>query len=186
MRVHEAERDAVRRAMGMFAAGVTIITTRDHDLAPVGMTATAFTAVSHDPPSLLVCLNRDNRTRAHMEDSGRFGVNLLRSDATAESDHCATQGANKVLPADWLHSGRGWESPSLRAAIAFFDCTVDEVIEVGTHVVVIGAIQSVGLPAVRDASEPLMHYRGRYRRLAAPTSFAPALPLPVVLEELLS
>ncbi len=46
----------LRRALGAFATGVTIVTTADEAGSPWGFTANSFTSVSLDPPLLLVCL----------------------------------------------------------------------------------------------------------------------------------
>src|SRR5680860_890301 len=118
------ERDPVRRALGSFAAGVTVITAADEADAPVGMTATAFTAVSFSPPSVLVCLELAGRTQSLVRSRGRYGVNLLGADAQTVSDFCAAPGRDKGLPREWVEPDPRWESPCLNTAIAFFDCRV--------------------------------------------------------------
>ncbi|MDB5940341.1 MAG: flavin reductase [Polaromonas sp.] len=177
------ERDPVRRAMGSFAAGVTVITTRDESGAPLGMTATAFTAVSFDPASVLVCLSLSARTHRLIRDAGQYGVNLLGADSQSVSDYCAKPGQDKVLPSSWLDSSDRWNSPCLRAAHAFFDCDVRETVETGTHVIVIGQVRAVGISPLRDATGPLLHYRGSYRRLAPLLPGTTPDPLPIVFQD---
>jgi flavin reductase (DIM6/NTAB) family NADH-FMN oxidoreductase RutF len=182
MQKYSAERDTARRALGALAAGVTVITTRDEERRPIGMTATAFTGVSHEPPSLLVCLNKQNRTRDHLQRNSRFGVNLLASDAVHQSDYFAAPGGSKEVPPEWIETELEWSSPNLCGAISFFDCIVDQVIETGTHVVVLGAVESIGLTPLRELAAPLVHYRGQYWHLFPAQRRTPSLAIPVVLE----
>lgn len=177
------DREPVRRALGSFAAGVTVITTRDESGAPVGMTATAFTSVSFDPPSVLICLSLSARTHRHIRSAGHFGVNLLGTDSQDISDFCAVPGQDKILPDFWLDTNPQWGSPCLSGAHAFFDCDVEDVLETGTHVIVVGQVCGVGLSPLRDATGPLLHYRGAYRRLAPLLAGAAPDPLPIVFED---
>lgn len=176
------DREWVRRGIGTFAAGVTIITTRDEDGAAVGMTATAFTSVSFDPPSVLICLSRSARTQAHIRKDARYGVNLLSADAQDKSNFCAVPGQDKLLPESWLDEDPRWRTPCLTDALAFFDCTVTVAVETGTHVIIVGQIEALGLSPARDAATPLLHYRGAYRQLA-PVLPGADRPLPIVFED---
>jgi flavin reductase (DIM6/NTAB) family NADH-FMN oxidoreductase RutF len=177
------EREWVRRGIGTFAAGVTIITTRDEDGNPVGMTATAFTSVSFDPPSVLICLSRSARTQAHIRTDAKYGVNLLSADAQDKSNYCAVPGQDKLLPQSWLDEDPRWRTPCLNDALAFFDCTVTEVVETGTHVIIVGEIDALGLSPSRETATPLLHYRGAYRHLAPVLPGTARDPLPIVFED---
>src|SRR5246127_4693612 len=67
----------LREAMGLFATGVTVITSVDADGQPVGTTANAVSSLSLDPPLLLVCFDRSSRTLAAIQAHGAFVVNVL-------------------------------------------------------------------------------------------------------------
>jgi flavin reductase (DIM6/NTAB) family NADH-FMN oxidoreductase RutF len=177
------DRGHVRRALGSFAAGVTVITTRDENDAPVGMTATAFTSVSFSPASVLVCLNLSARTHAQITRRGRFGVNLLGTDGQSLSDYCAVPGQDKLLPREWLEVDARWQSPCLNGAMAFFDCHVAETVETGTHIILVGMVQAVGLSPHREFTDPLIHFRGTYRRLSPIVPGATPDPLPIVFDD---
>jgi flavin reductase (DIM6/NTAB) family NADH-FMN oxidoreductase RutF len=177
------ERDPVRRALGSFAAGVTVITTEDGAGAPVGMTATAFTAVSFSPPSVLVCMQLAGRTQDLVRSGGRYGVNLLGTDAQNVSDYCAAVGQDKGLPHEWLEQDPRWGSPCLTTAMAFFDCRVGETVETGTHVIIVGNVEAAGLSDSRDSASPLIHFRGAYRRLSPVRRGTSPAPLPIVFED---
>jgi 3-hydroxy-9,10-secoandrosta-1,3,5(10)-triene-9,17-dione monooxygenase reductase component len=174
-----------RRALGSFASGVGIVSTIDADGAPVGMTATSFTALSFDPASVLVCVRRDSRTRDNIAAARRFAVNLLPAHAEDIALLCAVPGGSKQLPADWLRE-TPIASPVLREAISVVDCQVTDLLESGTHTIVIGVVTGVGLSSHRRASEPLIHYRGAFRHLEAihPARSVDSLPL-ISLDELI-
>jgi flavin-dependent trigonelline monooxygenase, reductase component len=179
----DPEREPVRRALGSFAAGVTVITTEDDAAAAVGMTATAFTAVSFSPPSVLVCMAIAGRTQSLIRSTGRYGVNLLGADAQNVSDFCAVPGSDKSLPSDWVEQEARWESPCLNTSMAFFDCHVADAVETGTHVIIVGDVKSVGLSHARMSTSPLIHFRGAYRRLNPIKGGSIPAPLPIVFED---
>src|ERR1700675_2856598 len=77
-----------RKAMGCFATGVTIVTL-DLDGEVHGMTANAFASVSLDPLLLLVCVDRNARTHAHLHTKKRFGVNILAENQRSISEYYA-------------------------------------------------------------------------------------------------
>src|ERR1700676_5683121 len=77
-----------REAMGCFATGVTIVTV-DLEGEVHGMTANAFASVSLDPVLLLVCVDRNARTHAHLHAKKRFGINILAGHQRQISDYYA-------------------------------------------------------------------------------------------------
>lgn len=174
-----------RRALGSFASGVGIVSTVDAEGSPVGMTATSFTALSFDPASVLVCVKRESRTRDHIALARRFAVNLLPAHAADVAMLCAVPGGSKTLPEEWLRESP-CASPVLRDAVSVVDCAVTDLLESGTHTIVIGVVTGVGLSTHRRASEPLIHYRGAFRHLEAihPARSVESLPL-ISLDELI-
>ena len=68
-----------KQGLRRWASGVTVVTTKSGD-KPHGMTVSAFSSVSADPPLVLVCANRNSRTHAVIREGGRFTVNVLASD----------------------------------------------------------------------------------------------------------
>src|SRR5258708_15200733 len=85
MSLNQAE---FRKAMGCFATGVTIITV-DLEGEVHGMTANAFASVSLDPLLVLVCVDHNTRTHAHLHAKKRFGINVLSEEQRAISDYYA-------------------------------------------------------------------------------------------------
>src|SRR5689334_25259431 len=89
------EPSELRKVMGCFATGVTIITTRDQTGKPYGLTANAVTSLSLDPPLLLICVDRKAETFPHFFDSKSFVLNILADDQEAISRRFATTGCEK-------------------------------------------------------------------------------------------
>jgi flavin reductase (DIM6/NTAB) family NADH-FMN oxidoreductase RutF len=174
------DRAGFRAALGRFASSVNVISIRDEEGVPLGMTATAFSSVSDDPLLVLICVNRDTRTYVRIARSGRFGVNMLGSTARAISDHCARPGSDKQLRAEWLSEDHGWVSPALRDALAFLDCEVDSETPAGTHAILVGRVRGIGLAAHGD---PLLYFGGRYQHIRAEVRYRRPAPLPVLGDE---
>lgn len=150
----------LKEALAAFPTGVTVITAADADDTPLGMTANAFCAVSVDPAFVLVCVNRSTRTHETLVQRKRFGVNILSEAAEHISNHCARMGSDKQLDVGWLVEGDG--SPHLKDASAFLDCAIESCHAVGTHSVIIARV----LRVVSHIREPLLYYRGAYRRFS--------------------
>src|SRR5579885_3478568 len=89
------EKNELRRVMGHFATGVTVITTRSRDGKPYGLTANAFTSVSLDPPLLLISVDKKAESYPYFEESKVFTVNILRDDQEELSRRFAVSGGNK-------------------------------------------------------------------------------------------
>src|SRR5438132_10198795 len=81
--------------MGHFATGVTVITTRDEDGSPFGLTANAVSSVSLVPPLILICVDKQADTYPYFAKSKVFIVNILSEDQERISRRFATSGIEK-------------------------------------------------------------------------------------------
>jgi flavin reductase (DIM6/NTAB) family NADH-FMN oxidoreductase RutF len=149
-----------RRALGQFASGITVVTTRDAAGRPLGLTVSAFSSVSLDPPLVLVCLDHAADANDGMRASGLFGVSILREDQEAVSRRFARSDARK-FEGIALREGRHG-MPLVPGALAHIECRVRSFHEEGDHTVWVGEV--VSLAAAPGA--PLIHQAGAYRRLA--------------------
>lgn len=153
--------DAFREAMRRVITGVTVITTL-HDGQPWGMTVSAFSPICMTPPTLLVCVNENTITAADIARGKRFGVNLLSQSQRPVSQFCSRPGENKFLD-EYLVDAKDLPPrvamPVLRDSIVTFDCRVIQMSSVGTHKVVIGAIESILAPPLLP---PLLYGQGCY------------------------
>src|SRR5512143_3780975 len=91
------DKQEFRRVLGHFAAGVTIVTTVGDDGKPYGLTATAFTSVSLEPPLVLVCVDKRSESHPHFLASGVFTVNFLTREQEEISRRFAISGGDKFV-----------------------------------------------------------------------------------------
>lgn len=150
----------LRDALGLFATGVTIVTTYDADGKPVGLTANSFTSVSLDPPLLLVCIANGARCLPCFEANDRFAVNVLQIGQQPASDRFARRGEDRFAETPWEKGEFG--SPVLTGSLTSFECKRHEMHEGGDHVILVGEVLKAQFEPRRD---PLLYFRGKYRRL---------------------
>jgi flavin reductase (DIM6/NTAB) family NADH-FMN oxidoreductase RutF len=162
----------LRAAMGRFATGVTVITTRDMSGRPFGSTANAVSSVSLQPPLVLACLREESETLGALLDRRTFAINVLHSSQTELADRFA----RPASPAAWdavAHHTVG-DIPVLEGAIATLRCDLHDIADGGDHCVVVGHVTALEPTDGADA-QPLLFYGGAYHSLeAAP----PARALP--------
>ncbi|NEV00645.1 flavin reductase family protein [Bradyrhizobium uaiense] len=154
---------AFRAAMRHFVGSVSVVTTWHGD-RPWGMTINSFTSVCADPPTILICLNRKTVTASHVQNTGRFAVNLLSQDQLHLSEICARPAADKYIDEHVLspEDASGPSSmPLLRDASVVFECRAVEQLVVGSHRIAIATIESIHVLVDRP---PLLYGQGRYMR----------------------
>jgi flavin reductase (DIM6/NTAB) family NADH-FMN oxidoreductase RutF len=146
----------LRRALGQYATGVTVVTTVDADGRWFGMTANSFTSVSLNPPLVLWAAARSSPSLAAFEESPRFAVNVLASDQHHLSRQFSASGTDKF---DGVRVLPGADLPLLEGTVARFLCRRTERVDAGDHVVFFGEIDSYEAPG----GEPLVFHSGFYR-----------------------
>jgi flavin reductase len=146
-----------RQAMRRVASTVNVITICVGG-TPMGITATAMSSISVDPPSLLVCINRTATMHGSMEDVSHFRVNVLHRD----QEEMARIFADRRHQA--LRFSEGWtvdceRPPRLVDAQASLLCRRIDHHRFGTHSIFIGQVEEV---TMRDEVAPLVYVDGRY------------------------
>lgn len=155
-----------KAALRRWASGVTIVTTCAGERA-FGMTVSAFSSVSLDPPLVLVCADKKAHTHPEIAASGVFAVNLLADDQWDLSNRFATQG-NEAVRFEGLACRRGPSgAPWLPDTLAVLDCRVVAAHDAGDHVIYVGEVLAAEFDATRD---PLVYYEAGYRLLAPKAS----------------
>jgi flavin reductase (DIM6/NTAB) family NADH-FMN oxidoreductase RutF len=162
MGVSQAE---FRKAMGSFATGVTVITV-DYESEVHGMTANAFASVSLDPMLVLVCVDHKARTHTHLHAKKRFGVNVLAENQRAVSEYYADptpdhRYAEREAGARFDRTQHG--TPVLHGALAYLECRLHTAQDAGDHTIFIAEVEDV----VVRAGDPLLYFRGEYRKIGA-------------------
>ncbi len=155
-----ADEASFRRAVGHFASGVTVATTRlgsfDH-----AMTASAFTSVSLEPPLVLVCVDKEARFRDAVLESGTWAVSVLSVSMRRAADWFATKGRPLVGQLDRYPHHRGVTGAALLdGSLAWVECRTHAVYDGGDHDIVLGAVVAATV-GDRDA-DPLLYHRSRY------------------------
>jgi flavin reductase (DIM6/NTAB) family NADH-FMN oxidoreductase RutF len=148
-----------RTALRCFAAGVTIVTTRDPDGRPTGLTASAFTSVSLAPPLVLVCVDHGATAHPSVRSHGWFAVNVLRREQESLSRRFAETGGDKFAGVAY-HEGRG-RLPILEDVLVALECRVVDTHEAGDHTIFIGRVEGVTM----GEGVPLLYFDGGYHAL---------------------
>lgn len=151
--------DAFRLAMRGVAATVNIITAVGQDSEWKGMTGTAMTSVSMEPPTCAICVNASASVCPAILGSGMFCVNVLSAD-DAELAGLFANSARRELrfaTASWSTDPHGL--PYVASAQAVISCRVVRQLEVGTHHLLVGEVLH---SAVARAAKPLVYCDGRY------------------------
>ena len=155
--VPRIEPEAMRRTLGRFTTGVTVVTTaRGGDVH--AMTANAFTSVSLDPPLVLVSVDHRTRMHALLPDTRGYGVSVLASDQERVAWHFA--GRPLRDPGD-LFEWTG-DVPFVRGAIARVGCSLHAEHEAGDHTLYLGLVEHLH----SEAGEPLLFHGGAFGRLS--------------------
>lgn len=151
--------------MAAFAAGVAIVTALDENGEPRGLTTTAVTSVSREPPLLLVCVDRASRTLPAIQHSGRFVVNFIDAAHSGVALHFSSKAEDKFAELAWRPGISG--SPVLHEhSHAWADCRIDQEIEAGDHIVLIAEITH-GAVADDSTRAPLTYFRRSFGRFVA-------------------
>jgi flavin reductase (DIM6/NTAB) family NADH-FMN oxidoreductase RutF len=149
----------LRRVMGTFATGVTVITTCDRHGTPYGLTANAVTSVSLDPPLLLICIDKKAESHPHFLDSKLFVVNILAEHQEALSRRFATSGGDKFSGIEHRPGRLG--PPVLAGTLGHVECRIVDTHDAGDHVIHLGAVEH----AEASDGRSLLFFRGKYRQL---------------------
>ena len=157
--------DDFRRGLGSFASGVTVVTTRDGEGRPAGLTASAFTSVSLVPPLILVCVAQNAQSYPALRDSKGFAVNILAGGQEGISNRFASSKGTSAEKFDGVpHSVGALGFPLLAGALAHLECSTVHAYPGGDHTIFVGQVEAVRTQA-DPAVEPLLYFRGRYGRV---------------------
>lgn len=154
-----------RRGMRQLAAAVSVVTT-EHDGQRAGMTATAVTSLTAEPPQIGVAVNRGNASYEMVAGSRRFAVNVLSHEqaeiAATFAGMTGVRGEARFnsTPASWgvLHTG----APVLEGSAASFDCELVQEVPLSSHVLMVGLVRAVRVTPVMT---PLLFMDGTWASL---------------------
>jgi flavin reductase (DIM6/NTAB) family NADH-FMN oxidoreductase RutF len=149
-------RESFFEVMASFPAGVAIVTTVDQDGVPRGLTTTAVSSVSADPPTVLVCVDLGSRTLAALRARRSFVVNLVGKGRSQLGLLFASKADDKFDAVSWRPTGSGL--PLLYDdVLAWAECSTVHDLEVGDHVILVARVEDGGV--LPEHEPPLMYYR---------------------------
>lgn len=149
-----------RETMRLLPSPVSVVTAMDEQGTPRGLTCSAVCSLSMAPPSMLICVNRKNRSLDAIRHSKGFMVNLLRAGRTEISDVFASPIPTKFENAAWHPSPASGLPLLIDDALAFVDCRLQAEIEAGSHVILVGLVRGSG--AGPPDGGPLVYWRRSY------------------------
>ena len=151
---------ALRKMRALFASGVTVVTTV-HDGQLRGVTVSAFSALSLNPPLVLICLANESESKDWLAESGVFAVNILSDEQEFLSERFAARApiVNVRFEGVPYHTA-STGSPILAEALAWYDCRVEAMHDGGDHTIFIGRVEAVGFGG--EGKQPLVYFENRY------------------------
>lgn len=153
---HDVDPTQFRRALSQFATGVTVVTTRDADGHPVGLTANSFNSVSLEPPLVLWSLSARARSLTAFRAHSHFAVSVLAADQLELARRFAGPHADRFAGTAF-RIGRGGV-PVLDGCIAWFECRNRSRYEEGDHVIFVGEVEA----CATHLAPPLLFHRGQF------------------------
>lgn len=154
----------LRNALGSFATGVTIVTTRNANGEDVGRTANSFSSVSLEPPMILWSLSKTSASLEDFRGSDHFAVHILSAGQNDLSTRFAGKQDDKFAGLD-LDRGEG-DIPLLKECSARFACRTAHQYEGGDHIIFVGEV----IDFQHSPTPPLVFHAGQYGRLVRHSS----------------
>jgi flavin reductase (DIM6/NTAB) family NADH-FMN oxidoreductase RutF len=148
-----------RQLLGRFATGVTVVTTKDPDGRPIGMTASSVASISLEPPLLLVSVDKRHDMHTALHAASEFVVNVLAADQEALSRRFAEEEEERFDGVGYHDNAAGL--PVLDGVLAHIECTKETAVPAGDHTAFIGLVTGGSVTNRR----PLLYYRGGYANL---------------------
>ncbi len=148
----------LKDVFGRFASGVTVVTAR-HGEDIHGMTASAVTSLSADPPLLLVSVDHRATMCEFLKKAGSFAVNILTLEQEALSNRFASRGPKEFSDIPQKAGVTG--SPVFAESLAYAECKIRHILPGGDHDIFVGEI----VAGAAHEGVPLLYYKGKYRSL---------------------
>jgi flavin reductase (DIM6/NTAB) family NADH-FMN oxidoreductase RutF len=151
------EPQQLRRALGRFATGVTVITCVGRDGSWLGLTANSFQSLSLTPPLVLWSLRSESTSVAAFDAAPSFAINVLAEGQVEVSRRFASREVDKFAEGAWSLGEHG--APVLAGCVATLQCQQHSRQVLGDHVLYVGEV----LHAAEAGLAPLVFQAGHYR-----------------------
>ncbi|GCE36805.1 probable nitrilotriacetate monooxygenase component B [Rhodococcus wratislaviensis] len=154
---------AFRDVLGHFCSGVTVVTAMVDDDA-VGFTCQSFSALSLNPPQVLLCPSKRSTSWPTIRTADTFCINVLAAGQCDLSDRFAKSGGPKFDGVQWRPAKRG--APILNGVAAWFEVALDAEHDGGDHLIAVAGMLAFGADS---ATQPLVFHRSRYGGIVDPS-----------------
>jgi flavin reductase (DIM6/NTAB) family NADH-FMN oxidoreductase RutF len=151
----------LRKALGSFGTGVTIVTTKSSDNRMVGVTANSFSSVSLEPAIVLWSLQKNSPSLSAYDHCGRFVINVLTLSQIDHSRRFASAVPDKFFGVDYRFGLAGL--PVLEGCAAAFECLTVQRLDVGDHILYLGQVEAYQ----HQEQSALIYVQGKYARSAS-------------------
>lgn len=161
----EDQQALYKRTLGSFPTGVTVVMAYDADGKVNGLTASAFSALSMDPPLVLVCPQYNSESYRTLTEASHFSISILADDQATEAFAFAKKGDAKRDAISQLDITAGAiGAPTLERAVATMECSRWHEYEGGDHAILIGRIEHMHC---NDEQTPMVYCRGSFSALTS-------------------
>lgn len=153
------EPDLFRSVLGRFASSVTVLSARDSTGKDYGMTVSAFSSVSLEPPMVLACVDKTASIYPTLLVTDVIGISILAEGQESCSRRFAEKDADRFDDLEIQRGARG--VALLRDALAHLECRIIARHDGGDHTIFVAAVEQA---RAFDGS-PLLYYRGGYAQI---------------------
>ena len=150
-----------REVLGHFATGITIVTATEEG-EPVGFSCQSFSALSMEPPMVILAPARSSTSWPRIAQAGAFAVNILGEAQEAVCRAFAVSGGDKFDGVAWK-PGAVTGSPLIDGSLATLECTLGDIFDGGDHEIVTGHVVAMDI----GSGSPLLFYRSGFGRFVA-------------------
>jgi len=148
-----------RQALGHFASSVTVVTAATAGVGKSGITVTAFSSLSLEPPLILVCLDKRAKLHDQLGKGGFFAVHVLSEGQELISRRFAVSEGDQFAGLAYTTGVSG--APLLDACLAVIECRITDLLPGGDHTIFVAEVES----SVIREGKPLLYFRGGYAQL---------------------
>ena len=153
-------KEEFRTALGRFASGVTVVTAKGARGELLGITVSAFSSLSLEPPLVLVCIDKRASLHGDLQEGSYFAVNILGEEQELISRRFASKDEDRFIGTAYRESAEG--TPLIEGALATIECRVVHTYPGGDHTIIVGEVNSTSISDGR----PLAYFRGGYVQLS--------------------
>lgn len=146
-----------RNALGRFATGITVVTSKKSGEEPIGITVNSFSSVSLEPPLVLFSLGQSGHHCQEFLEAGAFAINVLSADQRHLCDRFASPLEDRFegIPYEVGENG----SPTFKDCLAIFECKIYATHEAGDHLIFVCEVTNV---ISEGESNALLFHKGNF------------------------